>query len=86
MAAPHLNPAHKGAFDRWLGKKPGAPITAADIAKGKAAGGHAAQMANFAKSAKGWKHGKSKKRRARTNDEHAASMYGRKPVSKTTTG
>ena len=43
---------HKGAFHRWLGKSPGAPITAADIARGKAAGGHAAKMANFAKNAK----------------------------------
>ena len=43
---------HKGAFHRWLGKSPGAPITASDIARGKAAGGHAAKMANFAKNAK----------------------------------
>ena len=44
---------HKGAFHAWLGKRPGTPITAADIARGKAAGGHAAKMANFAKNAKG---------------------------------
>jgi hypothetical protein len=43
---------HKGAFHRWLGKSPGAPITASDIARGKAAGGHAAKMANFAEEAK----------------------------------
>ncbi len=35
----------KGAFHRWLGKSEDEPITAADIAKGKAAGGHAAKMA-----------------------------------------
>jgi hypothetical protein len=36
---------NKGAFHRWLGKSEDEPITAADIAKGKAAGGHAAKMA-----------------------------------------
>lgn len=43
---------HKGAFHRWLGKAEGAPITEADIAKGRAAGGHPAKMANFAANAK----------------------------------
>jgi hypothetical protein len=42
----------KGAFHAWLGKSPDAPITQADIARGRAAGGHAAKMANFAASAK----------------------------------
>lgn len=46
----------KGAFHRWLGKSEDEPITKADIAKGKAAGGHAAKMADFAESAKGWNH------------------------------
>jgi hypothetical protein len=40
----------KGAFHRWLGKPEDAKITAADIAKGKAAGGHAAKMAEFAQN------------------------------------
>lgn len=35
----------KGAFHRWLGKSLDEPITAADIAKGKAAGGHPEKMA-----------------------------------------
>jgi len=40
----------KGAFHAWLGKSPDEPITAADIAKGKAAGGHAEKMAIFAQN------------------------------------
>lgn len=40
----------KGAFHRWLGKSEDQPITAADIKKGLAAGGHAAKMANFARN------------------------------------
>lgn len=39
-----------GAFHRWLGKSENEPITAADIAKGKAAGGHAEKMAIFAQN------------------------------------
>jgi hypothetical protein len=27
---------HKGAFHKWLGKKPDSPVTAANITKGKA--------------------------------------------------
>lgn len=41
---------NKGAFHRWLGKSEDQPITAADIAKGKAAGGHAAKMATEAQN------------------------------------
>lgn len=48
----------KGAFHRWLGKSEDEPITAADIEKGLKAGGHAAKMANFAKNAKHFHHGK----------------------------
>ena len=40
----------RGAFHKWLGKPEGEKITAADIAKGKAAGGHAAKMAVFAQN------------------------------------
>jgi hypothetical protein len=40
----------KGAFHKWLGKSEDEPITAADIKKGKAAGGHAAKMAVFAQN------------------------------------
>lgn len=72
-----------GAFHEWLGKKEGEPITDADIEKGLKAGGHAAKMAAFAKAARGFKHGKKKKR---DDKEHAKSMYGRKPVSHSATG
>jgi hypothetical protein len=47
---PMIKPSRKGAFHRWLGKPEGAPITDADIRRGLAAGGHAAQMANFARN------------------------------------
>lgn len=50
-----IGPIKKGAFHDWLGKKPGEPITDADIAKGMAAGGHPAKMAHFAKQARKWK-------------------------------
>ena len=52
----HINPAHKGEFARDVGKKPGTPITAADIAKGKAEGGAEEKRAVFAENAKGWNH------------------------------
>lgn len=43
----------KGAFHKWLGKKPDSPITAADIAKGKASSDpHVVKMATFAANAK----------------------------------
>jgi hypothetical protein len=46
----------KGEFHEWLGKKPGSPFTAADIAKGKASSDpHVRKMANFAASAKKWR-------------------------------
>lgn len=80
MAAPHINPKHKGAFHRWLGKKEGEPITEADIEKGLRAGGHAAQMANFARNERGWKKGGKKKRRS--DGEHAERMYGKESKSK----
>jgi hypothetical protein len=53
-----LAPIHvrKGKFHKWLGKKPDSPITAADIAKGKASDDpHVVKMANFAASAKKWR-------------------------------
>jgi hypothetical protein len=46
----------KGAFHKWLGKSEDEPITAADIKKGLAAGGHAAKMAEFAKASKHFVH------------------------------
>lgn len=73
-----IGPIKKGAFHKWLGKPEGAPITAADIAKGEAAGGHAAKMAEFAKNAKHFKHAKKKKR----DGEHAHKMYGEGSKSK----
>lgn len=57
MARPKMHlKIHAGGFHEWLGKKEGEPITSADIAKGKAAGGHAAKMAQFAENARHWKH------------------------------
>jgi hypothetical protein len=46
----------EGGFHEWLGKDKDDPITDADIARGKAAGGHAAEMAQFAENAREWKH------------------------------
>ena len=69
-----IGPIAKGAFHAWLGKKPEEPITAADIAKGKAAGGHPAKMAHFAEQAKGWGSGGKKKKALKESewlDEHA---------------
>jgi len=51
-----IGPIKHGDFHRWLGKSEDEPITEADIAKGKAAGGHAAKMAQFAENAKHWHH------------------------------
>jgi hypothetical protein len=45
----------KGNFHKWLGKKSDSPITATDIAKGKAsADPHVVKMATFAANAKKW--------------------------------
>jgi hypothetical protein len=45
----------KGAFHKWLGKKPDSPITAADIAKGEASNDpHVVKMATFAANSKKW--------------------------------
>jgi hypothetical protein len=45
----------KGTFHKWLGKKPNSPITAADIAKGKASDDpHVVKMATFAGNSKEW--------------------------------
>jgi hypothetical protein len=45
----------KGAFHKWLGKKPDSAITAADIAKGKASNDpHVVKMATFAANSKKW--------------------------------
>ena len=45
----------KGAFHNWLGKKKDSPITAADIARGKASDNpHVVKMATFAANAKKW--------------------------------
>jgi hypothetical protein len=49
-----IGPIKKGAFHAWLGKPLDQPITAADIAKGKAAGGHPAKMAHFAEQSMKW--------------------------------
>ena len=56
-----------GAFHRWLGKPLDEPITDADIAKGLAAGGHPAKMANFARNFRN-RGGKKKKAALRESD------------------
>jgi hypothetical protein len=49
----------KGAFHEWLGKDPGEPITDKDIEKGlKSSDPHVKKMAQFAKNAKKFQHGK----------------------------
>lgn len=73
MAAPHINPKHKGDFHRWLGKKQGEPITSSDIQRGLKAGGHAAEMANFARNAKGWK--KKGKEKDGSSEGRSKRMY-----------
>ena len=51
----------KGSFHEWLKKKPGEPITDADIEKGlKSDNPHVRKMAQFAKNAKKWHHKKKK--------------------------
>jgi hypothetical protein len=66
----HINPAHRGRFARDVGKKPGEPITGADIKKGLNSSSAAERKrANFAKVARTWKHGTKKKSRAE-------NMYG----------
>lgn len=52
-----LNPAHKGAFHRWLGKPESEHITREDIQKGlDSDDSHVREMANFAKNEKNWNH------------------------------
>jgi len=59
----HINPAHRGRFARAVGKKPGTPISAADIRKGLNSSSAAERKeANFAKVARTWKHGGKKKK------------------------
>lgn len=73
----------KGAFHRWLGKSEDEPITDADIQKGLKAGGHAAKMANFARSSREgkFKH-KGKGRAKRSDSERADRLYGKKEAAK----
>jgi hypothetical protein len=71
----------KGAFHRWLGKSEDEPITEADIQKGLKAGGHAAKMASFARSAQEGKF-KHKGKKKRDDSEHAERMYGKESKSK----
>lgn len=52
----------KGGFHKWLGKKPGQPLTDADIEKGlKSSDPHVHRMAVFAKNARDGKFKHSKK-------------------------
>jgi phage gp16-like protein len=75
MADPiHIKPSHKGRFARDVGKKPGAKITAADIAKGKASGSAAERKrAVFAQNARKWNHAKGPRRAS----DRASRMYGK---------
>lgn len=53
MAAIHINPDHRGEFARDVGKKPGEPITGADVMKGLDSSSPAERKrANFARMAK----------------------------------
>ena len=61
----NIHDIKKGAFHRWLGKKPGEPITDADIEKGlRSQDPHVRRMAQFAKNSRKWKHGKIKVKKA----------------------
>ena len=76
----------KGAFHTWLGKAPGEKITAADIEKGLASDDpKIKKMAQFAKNAKKWKHGKSKvatesNELAEAVEKDKQNMTGSKPA------
>lgn len=72
MAIGHIA---KGAFHRWLGKKPGAAITQSDIERGLKAGGHAAKMANFARNAKHFNHHRKSSGSLRERGQKA--LYGK---------
>lgn len=53
----------KGAFHKWLNKKPGDPITETDIQKGLASSDpEVRKMATFAKNAKKWRDEKASKK------------------------
>jgi hypothetical protein len=52
MAGKPIGPIKKGAMHRDLGKKPGAPITQADIRTEAKKGPLGAKRANFARMAK----------------------------------
>lgn len=70
----HINPAHKGRFARDVGKKPGEKITGADIEKGLHSKDPAERKrANFARNAKKWNKGGSRKSEGR-----ADRLYGKK--------
>jgi len=62
----HIKPSHRGKFARAVGKKPGEPITTADIKKGEnSSSATERKEANFAKVARTWKHGEKKNTRAK---------------------
>jgi len=74
-----IKPSHKGLFHRDVGKSPGAKITSADIAKGKASSDPAERKrATFAANARKWKHGKGKKKVGEVNAKHSSKLYGAK--------
>lgn len=67
-----INPSHKGRFARDVGKKPGTPITSADIQKGLHSKSAAERKrANFARNARTWNKGKKAAGRA-------DRLYGKK--------
>jgi hypothetical protein len=75
MADPiHIKPSHKGRFARAVGKKPGTPISSADIAKGKASSSAKVRKeAVFAQNARKWNHGSGPKRKS----DRSRRMYGK---------
>lgn len=59
MGKIHLNPAHKGALHRALDIPQDKPIPEAKLDAAKSSSNaHVREMANFAKNARGFKHGK----------------------------
>jgi phage gp16-like protein len=68
----NIKPSHKGLLHKDLGKKPGAKLSAADLAKAKRSKNPAERRrATFAQNARKWNHGKARKSRAE-------SLYGSK--------
>jgi hypothetical protein len=73
----HIKPSHQGLFHKDMGKKEGAPITSADIAKGKRSENPAERKrATFAANARKWNH-RRKSNPGEANARHASKLYGK---------